>query len=86
MQSRLQIIKLRIRSLLTCLSMVGNWLRSCFALPAVGGFVPWLTTVVALPGELCGHAKYHGHRIITIALVLRYINRHSYGSLVLLCL
>ena len=49
-------------------------------------FVPYLTTVVALPGELCGRAKLHGHSVITIVLVLRYINGHSYGSLVLLCL
>ena len=70
--------------LLTCLSMVGNWLRSCFALSAVGGFVPYLATVVALPHELRGRAKLHGHSIITMALVLRYINGHSYGSLVLL--
>ena len=53
-------------------------------LPAVGGFVPWLTTVVALPGELRGRAKFHGHSVITIALVLHYINGHSYGLLVLL--
>ena len=70
--------------LLTCLGMIGNWLRSCFALSAVSGFVPWLTTVVALPSELCGRTKFHGHRVITIALVLRYINRHHYGLLVLL--
>ena len=70
--------------LLTCRSTVSNWLRSCFALPAVGGFVPWLTTVVALPGELRGRAKFHGHSVITTALVLRYINGHSYGLLVLL--
>ena len=70
--------------LLTCRSTVSNWLRSCFALPAVGGFVPYLATVVALPGELRGRAKFHGHSVITIALVLRYINGHSYGSLVLL--
>ena len=81
-QSRLQIIQLRLRTLLTC--TVSNWLRSCFALSAVGGFVPWLTTVVALPGEFRGRAKLHGHSVITIALVLRYINWHSYGSLVLL--
>ena len=72
--------------LLTCLSTVGKWLRSYFTLPAVGGFVPWLTTVVALPGELRGCAKFHGHSVITIALVLHYINGHSYGLLVLLCL
>ena len=64
--------------------MVSNWLRSCFALPAVGGFVPYLATVVALPGELRGRTKFHGHSVITIALVLHYINGHSYRSLVLL--
>ena len=64
--------------------MVSNWLRSCFALPAVGSFVPWLATVVALPGELCGRAKLHGHSVITTTLVLRYINWHSYELLVLL--
>ena len=46
--------------------------------------MPYLTTVVALPGELRGRAKFHGHSVITTALVLRYINGHSYGSLVLL--
>ena len=70
--------------LLTCRSTVSNWLQSCFALPAVGGFVPYLATVVALPGELRGRAKFHGHSVITITLVLHYINGHSYGLLVLL--
>ena len=64
--------------------MVGNWLRSCFAVLAVSGFVPWLTTVVALVGELCGRTKFHGHCIITIALVMPYIYRHSYELPVLL--
>ena len=64
--------------------MVSNWLRSCFALPAVGGFVPYLATVVALPHELRGRAKFHRHSVITTALVLRYVNGHSYGSFVLL--
>ena len=77
-------MQLRLCFLPTCLSAVSNWLRSCFALPAVGGFVPYLTTVVALPGELHGRAKLHGHSVITTALVLRYINGHSYGLLVLL--
>ena len=55
-------------------------------MPAVGGFVPYFNTVVALPGELRGRAKFHGHSIITIALVLHYIYWHSYRLLVLFCL
>ena len=69
-------MKLRLGSLLTCISTVGYLLRSCFAVLAVGGFVPYLTTVVALPSELCCCAKLHGHRVITIMLVLPYINQH----------